>query len=202
MSATQGEVKMQRRSFFKLGLMGMSALAVSESASALKYYPRTSDKKWAVLYASWCGSTRDAALWISEGMGGIADVFDVREKPDLRRFDHLIVGSAIRERKISPELLQYLDKCKSQLAPKVRGLFSVCGNMQRPVTPELVDSLIVRQLAPACGVEGVPAHVFLGRVTKILMEPGVRELMKNFPDYDNLKRPECMAFGNEILGRA
>ena len=48
----------------------------------MKFYAKPSDKKWAILYGTWCGSTRDAAAWISEGMGGIADVFDARENPD------------------------------------------------------------------------------------------------------------------------
>ncbi len=63
-----------------------------------------SDKKWAVLYGTWCGSARDAALWISEGMDGIANVFDVRENPDLSKYDHIVVGGAIRGGKTSQEL--------------------------------------------------------------------------------------------------
>jgi hypothetical protein len=81
---------MERRDFCKLGLTaGLSTMALAQDAAALDYYPALSDKKCAVLYATWCGSSRDAAVWISEGMGGIADVFDVRENPDLKRFDPL-----------------------------------------------------------------------------------------------------------------
>lgn len=65
---------MNRRHFFKLGFAGIGTMAFSPNLWALKYYPLPSDKKWAVLYATWCGSTRDAALWISEGMGGIVEV--------------------------------------------------------------------------------------------------------------------------------
>jgi len=192
---------MNRRTFFGLGLTGIGALAMSDKAWALKYYPKASDKKWAVLYATWCGSARDAAVWISEGMGGIADPFDVRENAELRQFDHIVVGSAIRMGKISPELQQYLEKNRQWIKDKVRGLFTVCGNMQRPVTPEVVKSQITDQLAPLCGVKDVPGHVFLGRVTPILLEPEVREMMKRMGEYDNLKRAECMAFGKEILSR-
>jgi len=39
-----------------------------------------SDKKWAVLYSTWCSSARDTALWISVRMDGIAYVFDVRKQ--------------------------------------------------------------------------------------------------------------------------
>jgi hypothetical protein len=192
---------MERRTFFGFGLMGIGALALPDRARALSYYPKASDKKWAVLYATWCGSARDAAVWISEGMGGIADPIDVREHAELRGFDHIVVGSAIRMGKISPELQRYLEANRSWIKDKVRGLFTVCGNMQRPVTADVVTSQITAQLAPLCGVENVPAHVFLGRVTPILLEPEFRQMMKPMGEYDNLKRTECMAFGKEILSR-
>ena len=192
---------MDRRAFVGLGLTGISALAVPDKAWALKYYPKASDKKWAVLYASWCGTARDAAVWISEGMGGIADPFDVRENADLKAFDHLVVGSAIRMGKVSPELQQYLEKNRPWIKDKVRGIFTVCGNMQKPVTPDVVKAQITDQLAPLCGATNVPSRVFLGRVTPILLEPEVREMMKPMGEYDNLRRPECMAFGKEVLSR-
>ena len=193
---------MKRRTLLQFGFAGLGAVALPRCASALKYYPKASDKKWAILYATWCGSTRDTAVWISEGMGGIADAFDVRENADLKLFDNIVVGSAIRSGKISPDLQQYLDRNSSWLKGKVRGLFTVCGNMQRPVTPEVVKAQIADHLAPLCGVKDVPGHVFLGRVTPILLEPDVREMMKAMGEYDNLKRAECMAFGKELLSRA
>jgi hypothetical protein len=190
-----------RRALFEFGLTAVGAAAVSDKAWALKYYPNASDTKWAVLYATWCGSARDAAVWISEGMGGIADAFDVRENADLKQFDHIVVGSAIRMGKIKPELQQYLEQNKEWLKDKVKGLFTVCGNMRQPVTPEVIKSQITDHLAPLCGVEDVPSHVFLGRVTPILLEPAVREMMKPMGEYDNLKRAECMAFGQEVFGQ-
>jgi hypothetical protein len=193
---------MNRRTFFGLGFAGIGAMAMPDSAWALKYYPNPSDKKWAVLYGTWCGTARDAGVWISEGMGGIADVFDVRENADLRGFDHLIVGSAIRWSKVTTELQQYLEKNRPWIKEKVRGLYTVCGNMQRPVTPEVIKRQITDYLAPLCGVKDVPGRVFLGRITPILLAPDVREQMKAMGEYDNLKRRDCMAFGKEILSRA
>jgi hypothetical protein len=192
---------MKRRSILELGIVGLGAMAMSDKAWALKYFPKSSGGKWAVLYATWCGSARDAAVWISEGMGGIADAFDVRENADLSQFDHIIVGSAIRSGKIKPELQQYLEKNMPWIKDKVRGLYTVCGNMQKPVTPEVMKSQITDQLAPLCGVKDVPAHVFLGRVTPILLEPAVRDMMKAMGEYDNLKRADCMAFGKDVVSR-
>ncbi len=105
---------MNRRSFFKSGLAGIGAAALTKDAWALKYYPLPSDKKWAVLYGTWCGTSRDAAVWISEGLGGIADVFDVREQPDLSRFDYLVIGGSIRGGKMPKELQDFVSQRKGR----------------------------------------------------------------------------------------
>jgi menaquinone-dependent protoporphyrinogen IX oxidase len=195
---------MKKRTFIKSGLLAMSTLLIPKKGFPLEYYPRPSDKKWAVLYATWCGSARDAGVWISEGMDGIANVFDVRENPDLSKYDHVIIGGAIRGGKTSPELQDFLVKNKEILKSRIRGYFAVCGNMMKPVGPETTKTLIEDHLAAICGVSNVPSKVFLGRVTYGLMEPDVRKQMEGYkmPEYDNLKRSECMAFGKEVLGFA
>jgi menaquinone-dependent protoporphyrinogen IX oxidase len=189
---------MKRRTFVKLGVAG-AALALSPQAWALKLYPKTSLKKWAVLYATWCGSSRDAGVWISEGMGGIADVFDVREQPDLKGFDHIVLGSSIRSNKIHPLLERYISDNKDWLQAKVRGLWAVCNNMGQPPGPQQKTAFVDDQLAKLCGVNNVPGKVFAGRVTKELLESDALGMMQSFPDNDNLKRPDCLAFGKEIL---
>lgn len=192
---------MKRRHFFKLGFAGVGTMALANNVWALKYYPMPSDKKCAVLYGTWCGSSRDAAVWISEGMGGIADVFDVREKPDLTGFDHLIIGGSIRGMVTSKELQEYIKKNKGWLKEKVRGLFAVCGNMGNPVGPQQTTMFIDNHLAKLCEVSNVPSKVFLGRITKSLLDPQTAKMMERMEDYDNLKRADCMAFGQEILAR-
>jgi menaquinone-dependent protoporphyrinogen IX oxidase len=193
---------MNKRTFFKTGLLGMSAFMFSRKAFPLEYYPMPSDKKWAILYATWCGSTRDAALWISEGMDGIANVFDVREDPDLSVYDHVVIGGAIRAGVTSELLQDYLQKNREVLKSRIRGYFAVCGNRMQPVGPEQTAAFIDNHLVKICGVSNMPSKVFLGRITWGLMEPDVRKQMQSFPgmyEYDNLKRPECMAFGKEVL---
>ena len=191
---------MNKRTFIKSGFAALGALMLPGRGSSLEYYPRPSDKKWAVLYATWCGTARDAGVWISEGMDGIANVFDVREKPDLSGYDHIIIGSAIRSGKTSQEMLDYIEAYGDILKPRIRGYYAVCGNMMKAVGPETVKTLIDDHLAAICGVADVPSRVFLGRITYGLMEPDVRKQMEGFkmPEYDNLKRPECMAFGKEV----
>jgi menaquinone-dependent protoporphyrinogen IX oxidase len=192
---------MKKRDFLKAGLLGMGALMIPKKAQALEFYPMPSEKKWAVLFGTWCGSARDAGVWISEGMDGIAQVYDVREEPDLSGYDHVVIGSAIRSNEVHPLIKQYLEKNKSVIEGKVRGLFTVCGNMMQPVDEEQYTAFIDYQLSIQTGAYNVPAKVFLGRITWGLMEPDVRERMQQIPgmvEYDNLKRPECMAFGREV----
>ena len=192
---------MKKRDFLKAGLLGMSALIIPKKAQALEFYPMPSEKKWAVLFGTWCGSARDAGVWISEGMDGIAQVYDVREDPDLSGYDHVVIGSAIRSNEVHPLIKQYLEKNKSVIEGKVRGLFAVCGNMMQPVDEEQYTAFIDYQLSIQTGAYDVPAKVFLGRITWGLMEPDVRERMQQIPgmvEYDNLKRPECIAFGREV----
>lgn len=200
---------MERRDFFKLGIAaGVSAIALSENARALEFYPMPSDKKIAVLFATWCGSSRDAAVWISEGMGGIAKVFDVRENPDLTAFDHIVVGGSIRSGVTPKELQDYAAKNQAALKGKIRGLFAVCGNGEKPVGPAQKTSYIDNHLAKLTGAGAVPSKVFNGRITKELIDPENRKRMvemypsfagKPLEDYDLLKRADCLAFGKEIL---
>jgi menaquinone-dependent protoporphyrinogen IX oxidase len=200
---------MERRDFFKMGLAaGVGTMALAGDTLALDYYPMPSDKKCAVLFATWCGSSRDAAVWISEGMGGIADVFDVRENPDLKGYDHIVIGGSIRSGVTRKELQDYIAKNKGDLRNKVRGLFAVCGNGEKPVGPAQKTAYIDNHLAKLLEVGEVPSKVFNGRITKALLDPQNRKMMedmypklagKPLEDYELLKRSDCLAFGREIL---
>ena len=199
----------ERRNFVKLGLAaGVGAMALTKDAPALDYYPVQSDKKCAVLFGTWCGSSRDAAVWISEGLSGIADVFDVRENPDLKEFDHIVVGGSIRSGATRKELQDYIAKNKGALKNKIRALFAVCGNGEKPVGPAQKTSYIDNHLAKMLEVGNLPSKVFNGRITKALIDPENRKRMedmypqlagKPLEDYDLLKRADCLAFGREIL---
>lgn len=190
---------MERRNFFKAGIMGLGAMAIAKKSRALEYYPKKSDKKWAVVYSTWCGSSRDAGVWISEGLGGIADVFDVRENPDLKTFDHVVVGGSIRSGKVSQELQDYLANNRNVLKDKIRGLFCVCGNGKQPTGPEQVTRYIDNHLSQITGVSGVPAKAFNGRITIALAEPQYAEMLNRYGDYDLMERADFLEFGKTIL---
>ena len=200
---------MERRDFCKLGLAaGVGTMALINDARALEYYPTQSDKKCAVIFSTWCGSARDAAVWISEGMDGIANVFDVRENPDPTKYDHIIIGGSVRSMVTRQEMQEYIKKNKGILKNKIRGLFAVCGNGEKPVGPAQKTALIDNHLAKLLETGNVPSKVFNGRITKSLIDPENRKRMietyptfagKQLEDYDLLKRADCLAFGKEIL---
>jgi menaquinone-dependent protoporphyrinogen IX oxidase len=193
---------MEKRNFLKTSLAAVGMFFIPKSAWSLDYYPTTDNVEWAILYSTWCGTSRDASVWISEGMNGIANVFDVRENPDLSKYRYIIVGGSIRSGETSKDLQEYLAKHKEILNGKVKGLFAVCGNMRQPITTEQNIKFFDNHLEKLTSASKVPSRVFLGRITWGLMEPEIREQMKSFPnmeEYDNLKRSECMDFGREIM---
>jgi menaquinone-dependent protoporphyrinogen IX oxidase len=192
---------MERRDFIKAGVIGLGAMAIADKAMALQFYPKKSDKKWAVIYSTWCGSSRDAGAWISEGMGGIANVFDVRENPDPASYDHIVIGGSIRSGKVSQEMEDYLTKNKDVLKNKIRGFFCVQGNMKKPTGPENVKQLVDGYLSVITGVTGVPGKCFNGRITLSLLEPKEFKMMSEMgmQDYDLMKRSDFLEYGKEIL---
>lgn len=195
---------MKRRSCIKVGMVGLGALALADKGMALEYYPKSYDKKWAVVYSTWCGSSRDAGVWISEGMGGIADVFDVRENPDPQKYDHVVIGGSIRSNAVSKEMQDYIAKHKGVLKDKIRGLFCVQGNMKNPVGPDNVKQLIDGHLAKLTETTGVPGKCFNGRITLSLLDPESHQMMKSMgmQDYDLMKRSDFLEFGKAILDAA
>jgi menaquinone-dependent protoporphyrinogen IX oxidase len=201
------EIKMERRTFINLGLTGLATTLAMATPSPAQFIPNPSKEKWAVLYGTWFGTARDASVWISEGMGGIAAVFDVRQVPaDLAAYDHLIIGTAIQGGKGPKALEDYLSKNAPQLQPKIRGLFAVCGNLGKMPGPQQVKSYIDDYLAKLCRAGSVPNRVFGGRITESLMDPAqFKSIMDMYAkisgpsgDFDNLQRMECLKLGKEI----
>jgi hypothetical protein len=128
----QGGRDTDRRTFLKAFLAGGGLTFFESNSYALKLFPNRGKQKWAVLFGSRYGSTRDAGLWISEGMGGIADAFDVRENPDLSSFESIIVGSGIYSQKIDQPLEAYLAGNAALISGKIKTLFVVCGAGDSP----------------------------------------------------------------------
>jgi len=203
---------MERRTFLNIGVAGLGSLAVAAPLRA-QFIPQPSQskEKWAVLFSTMYGSTRDAAIWVSEGMGATADVYDIRRPPaNLAEYDNLVIGSAIIGFNILPEMKKYLEDNAARIKGKVRGLFVVCGNLRNMPGPQQVEQYITKILAPAAGVtSGVPSQAFGGRITKSVWDPKVyKDNMDTYAkmgvstdDLDNLSRLDCLKLGAEILAK-
>jgi menaquinone-dependent protoporphyrinogen IX oxidase len=193
---------MKRRDFLKALFIGGGTVFLSSNAFPLEFYPNAGPGKWAVLFGSRYGSTRDAALWISEGIGGIAAVFDARENPDLSAFENLIVGSGIYDDKVAPPLEAFLAHNASKISGKVRAVFVVCGVGGTEIANRYLDMMV-----KLCGSNPVVKKSFPGRMTKRLFDAEVMKQMgeyfkktnRPFEDYDRLQRKDCLQFGEEIL---
>lgn len=193
---------MNRRKFMKSILAcGGTTFLVSKGYS-LKFFPNPSKNKWAVLFGTRYGSNRDASIWISEGMGAIADVFDARENPDLSSFNYLIIGSGIYGGKIAQPLESYIKKNTSLISNKMKAVFVVCGGGGSEYANQYLD-----ELTKLCGAKPLLKRSFPGRLTKRLLNSddfkGLENYYKRnnqpFEDYDRLQRKACLQFGEEIF---
>ena len=199
---------MQRRDFLNVGMAGLGTTLAMAGPGGARFIPNPAKERWAVLFGTWYGTARDASVWISEGMGGIAAVFDIRQVPaDLPSYDHLVVGTSIHGGRGRKELEAYLVSNRARLQGKIRGLFACCGNLGKMPGPKQTQDFIDGYLAKLCGVGSVPSRVLGGRITKeinspedwALVEGLYRSLGLTLADYDNLSRAECLRLGKEIL---
>ena len=193
---------MDRRTFIKTIVLGGGLAVTASNSHALKLFPKPGKGKWAILFGSRYGSTRDASVWISEGMGGIADVFDARESPDLSSFEYIVVGSGIHRGRIDTNLAEYLTKNSSSFSNRIKALFIVCSGGDSPRAQPYVDGLV-----KACQAKPLLIKIFPGRITKRLLneedykieEEVFKRRNEPYEDYDRLKRSDCLKFGEEIL---
>ena len=193
---------MDRRTFLRTVVIGGGITAFASNSEALKLFPNPGKQKWAILYGSRYGATRDASVWISEGMGGIADAFDARENPELSPFECIVVGSGIYRGKIDTNLADYLTKNASLISNRIRALFIVCGAGDIPRAQPFLEGLI-----KACQTKPAILKTFPGRITKRLLneeddkieEEVFKRRNESYEDYDRLKRNDCLKFGEEIL---
>ena len=192
---------MSRRRFVQTAFAAAGLGLLPAGAFALQYTPRPSPEKWAILYGSRYGSARDAAVWIAEGLGGIAHVFDAKEKPDAAGFDHWIIGGGIYYGGVDQALTEWIAAHRETLASRTRAVFVVAGSAGTPGAEEYVA-----HLAEACGSTPRWKVAFPGRVTRRLLSPADDQTLEGFyrsthqpyEDYDRLTRKMAFDFGDLI----
>jgi len=197
---------MERRTFLN-GLAGAGAAYTMSAVASPQFIPFPSKDKWAVVFGTWCGSARDAGMWISEGMGGIAAVFDARQKPDIKAYDHLILGTAIHGGKGPAEFEELIKANIADVKAKVRAYYAVCGNGGDRPWVATQQMYIDNYLAKLCQAAVPQNRIFPGRITKALLpESDIQSLTGFFKqqgilfeDYDHLARWDCLQFGRQIL---
>jgi hypothetical protein len=184
---------MHRRHFLKTGLAGIAALSIPGTIKALAPTLQSSGK-WAVLYGSKCGSTKNAATWINEGMGDIASVVDITTNPKVADFDYIVIGGWIDSAQLTSSVKSFVTTNKAALKDKIRGLFTLCGNSGKAVGPAQIKSYLTDQIVSLSGVTDMPAKLFNGRSDPSCNGLGIT--------YDLLKKEDCVAFGKQIVDAA
>jgi flavodoxin len=183
------KVIMDRRNLLKAGLAGFGAIIASHPAFGSDR-GFSAGKSWAIVYGTRCGSSRDAANWINDGLGGIADVINVSTSPKPEDYAFLIIGGPIQSNVLIDPVKSFIVSNKAALKNKIKGLFTLCGNNgNTTLSQSTIKSLLTDQIVQFAGVGDVPARLFLGRST-----PSCGGLT-----YDNLKKTDCEAFSQEIL---
>jgi len=184
---------MDRRNLCKLGLAGIGTTLFSRPARAAESLFKASEKNnWAIVYATQCGSTKDAATWINEGLGGIADLIDIKSAPAVSDYEFFIIGGWISAGGLVSSVKTFVTSNKAALKDKIRGLFTVCGNNGAPVGAQQISTYLTKQIVQLSEVTDKPAKLFNGRSTPSC----------GGGNYDLLKKEDCVAFGQTILSTA
>jgi|GEM_PF-1686946 len=190
---------MDRRHLCKIGLAGIGTLALSKPLSAMEHYAKASEQKtWCILYGSQCGSTRDYANYINDGLGGIADVVDIAvTTPQVSDYDHFIIGGWINGGDVFPESIpNFVTANKDALKDKIEGLFTVCGNRGDPIQAKQINDYLTTKLVADSGVTDKPAKLFPGRNIHSCSE------VTYIREYDLVSEDDGVAFGQSILTTA
>lgn len=185
---------MERREFCKSGIAGIGALAFSGTIKAMEYSLNAASekKKWVVLYGSQCGSTREYANFINEGLGDIADVVDIAQTtPGINEYEHFIIGGWRNANSVMPAAIpEFINTNKVALKEKIRGVFVVLGNGGDATLSGQLTKFLNDKMVTPLGVSNLPAKVLFGR-----SDPQC----SGFPmSYDNVSKEAGVDFGKSI----
>ena len=148
--------------------------------------------KGVILYMGRFGSTRQYAHWIKEATG--FPVFNVKkEKPDLNKYDLLIVGSAIMISK--PTIRKWLKKHWPEIKEKPALLFTVSGAapddpdlqkwLHNYIDREIIDKITYIPLRGRLNIKELPwlIRLMLKMGAKQEKDPEIKKRMEEGFDY-------------------
>lgn len=185
---------MDRRDFCKTGLVGAGVLALAGKLQAIERSLLPSEKKqWVILYGSQCGSTKEYAGYINDGMGGIADVVDIATTTlSVNEYEHFIIGGWRNANNVMPAgIPKFISDNSAALKSKIKGLFVVLGNNGSATLNSSLTQFLNDKMVKPAGVTNVPSKVFFGR-----SDPQCNGL--GFT-YDNVKKEAGVDFGKSIV---
>ena len=184
---------MIRRDLLKVGAAGLSTLVLSRTTEAMQSIFKKSEKReWAVVFGSRCGSTRQIAEWINEGMGDIADVVNAEDNPSIDDYNYFVIGGWINGGIVTGEVKSFVMTNNSALQDKIMGLFTVCGNGGKPVGESQIEEYLTDQIVYDARLDReVPAKLFNGK-----SDPACNGLMFT---YDLLDENGSVEFGKSII---
>ncbi len=112
------------------------------------------NRRIAVLFATAEGSTREIAEYIGAELanrGGSVRVTDVEHAPELSRFDTVILGSAIHNRDVLPEMTEFVRNHHNDLTATDVWIFSVgLGPALRGPIGRWLGRQIPKKIAALC----------------------------------------------------
>jgi hypothetical protein len=185
---------MDRRNFCKTGLAGAGVLALAGNLQAIERSVFASDKKqWALLYGSQCGSTKEYAGYINEGLGGIADLVDIATTvPSVNDYEYFIIGGWRNGNDVMPAgIPNYIKGNNAALKSKIKGLFVVLGNNGNATLSTTLTQFLNDKMVTPAGVTNVPSKVLFGR-----SDPQCNGLGFS---YNNVKKEAGVDFGKSIV---
>jgi menaquinone-dependent protoporphyrinogen oxidase len=134
-----------------------------------------------VTYATRAGSTREIAETIAGVLneaGAITSLRPVSEVSDVRDYDAVVIGSAVRMGKLLPEAVKFVRRFQADLALKPTAHFVVCSTLHVD-TPE--NREIVQGYEMALREYNAPVSIglFAGRVERAKVEQPWRFLLRH-----------------------
>ncbi len=108
----------------------------------------------AVIYATAQGSTRDIAEFIAAdltGRGAEVELSDVEHAPELTRFDGVVLGSAVHNMALLPELESFVRNHRDELRKSDVWMFSVgLGPALRGPIGRRLGAIVPKKIAALC----------------------------------------------------